>query len=407
MKEKIINIFNVVHKNLEESGILDYLKRNYKYILIILLVVLTGIGYLLGHVHNSKDRLISNVYEALKDGSCDKLRKEVRVQGEKVKAESLEPLMKYYDSDSSKIESAISKLKDGEDTEVFSLKTKNGILGEKYYLDLKTYSLSIESNYHEGSFTIDEKNYVNANEKIENLIPGIYEIKGSLYSEYGEIKENKDILLMANQEETINFKAINVNISSIYNDAEVYINGEDTNKTVEEIGEIGPLPTDGSVSINLEKEFPWGKIESEKVQVRDIPQININLNMNNEELEDDLKDVADSFYNSVFNALNKEDKDQINNSTENVKNKIYDILEKKYIFLKNKYTIEDIDIMNDKNEYYYDGNTYKATIVVKVNYNIEKSLFGLNKTSNSKMFFTKVVYEDGSWKIEDVENFSL
>lgn len=405
--KKIVEFIKNMILELKKRITLEKIKKNYKIILLIILTMFLFLGYSLGKTNHSREKFISDTQEILKSGDCGKLSKKVRLNGERVKANELEPLIKYY-SESNRINTTIDKLMKLGETETFVLKDKKGIFGDDYYLDLKTYSLGVNTNYEEGIFCVNDKSYIESGENFEALIPGIYMLSGKLNSDYGSISESKEILLVDNEEITINFNAINVSITSKYTDAEVFINGEDSKKTVADIGTIGPLPADGSVTLSIEKEFPWGKITSEKVQVNDKPTISLDLNIGNEELENQLSGVTDKFYKGVFEALNNEDKDKMSNCTAEVKNKIYNILEKKYIIFKNEYTIEKVKIMNDKNEYYCDNNdTYRATVVVKVDYNVEKCLFGLNKTSNSKMFFTKLIYESGNWKIEDVENFNL
>ena len=114
--------------------------------------------------------------------------------------------------------------------------------------------------------------------------------------------------------------------------------------------------------------------------------------MENETLKSEIDTVVDEFYRSVFLSLNEEDKSVIKGGTENAINKIYDVLEKKYFILKNKYNIKDIRIVEDKNQYRHEDGIYSATIVVSVDYTVSKSFLGLNKEESNKLFFTKMIY---------------
>ena len=135
--------------------------------------------------------------------------------------------------------------------------------------------------------------------------------------------------------------------------------------------------------------------------------IMFDLDMKNDKLSDDVKLKVTNFYNSVFDSLNNEDKDIIVDATDDAREKIYDILQKSYFILKNKYTIESIDIKDENCEYEYSDGVYSANIVVDIKYEVSKVFFGINKTVNEKSFFTKIIFKDGSWIINDVENFSL
>ncbi|MFU7517881.1 hypothetical protein AB4668_19080, partial [Clostridium sp. HCS.1] len=70
------------------------------------------------------------------------------------------------------------------------------------------------------------------------------------------------------------------------------------------------------INIQLQKEFPWRVIKSDKVQVSSMPNINIDINMVNEKLINDVNKSTDIFYSSVFNALNSSDSSLILNSKE-------------------------------------------------------------------------------------------
>ena len=109
----------------------------------------------------------------------------------------------------------------------------------------------------------------------------------------------------------------------------------------------------------------------------------------------------------MFKALNSEHKDEIKCSTDSVKQKIFDILSTKYFILKNKYDIKNMNIDKDKSVISYDGEDYKGIIVVTINYDVSKRFFGINKSENTKNFFTRIIYENDTWIINDVDNFEL
>ena len=263
------------------------------------------------------------------------------------------------------------------------------MFGTKYYIDIKPYSLKIDSEFKNSRFTVDDKNYINTGSKIDKLIPGVYTEKGILESGFGDIEASKEIVLMKDEEIDMEFDAVMLNISSAFYDAEVFANGQSTGILVKDAKNIGPFPTTGEVKLHIEKEFPWGRVKGEEVQVKDIPNLTLNLSMENETLKSEINTVVDEFYRSVFLALNKEDKSVIKGGTENAINKIYDVLEKKYFILKNKYNIKDIRIVEDKNQYRYENGVYSATIVVSVDYTVSKSFLGLNKGKVINCFLLK------------------
>lgn len=387
---------------------IPFIKKNSVFILsVLLLLILLCLGYLVGNINKGRDKVINNLEMALKDDDVNKLRNVVRVNNKKVSSEELKPLMDYFSNNISKIENTIRSLKTTDSSNEFTLEKTKGLFKDKYKININLVNLTITSNFNEGEFTLNNTNKLIDGDTFSDIIPGSYTIKGVLQSEYGDIVDTKDIVISENKKETFTFNAININVESDYEEAEIFINDVNTGYKVLDNKEIGPIISDGSVNVHLEKDFPWGRINSGNVAIKDINKLKINIDMNNEELQTSLNIIVKSFYESVFNSLNEEDKDLISDATEETKNKIYTIIEKEYFILKNKYTISNINIDNDKSEFSYSNGMYKANIVVNLDYNISKTFLGLNKTSSEKSFFTKLVYKNNSWMVEDVENFNL
>lgn len=410
MKEDLKKYFSDLIKDIKsikKDTIFEFIKKRGKILTILVLVILMFLGFGIGRINTSKEHLLSKLEIALKNENPSKLSSIVKFNSKRVSKKDLQPLINYYSKDSSRVDSIINKLKTVGETEDLKLVEENRVFGTKYYIDIKPYSLKIDSEFKNSRFTVDDKNYINTGSKIDKLIPGVYTVKGILESGFGDIEASKEIVLMKDEEIDMEFDAVMLNISSAFYDAEVFANGQSTGILVKDAKNIGPFPTTGEVKLHIEKEFPWGRVKGEEVQVKDIPNLTLNLSMENETLKSEINTVVDEFYRSVFLALNNEDKSVIKGGTENAINKIYDVLEKKYFILKNKYNINDIRIVEDKNQYRYENGVYSATIVVSVDYTVSKSFLGLNKEESNKLFFTKMLYNGKEWKAEDVENFSL
>lgn len=410
MKEDLKNYFSDLIKDIKSikrETIFEIMKKRGKLLTILALVILMFLGFGIGRINTSKEHLLSKLEVALKNESSNKLSSIAKFNNKKVSKKEVQPLINYYSKDNSRVDSLINKLKTVGETEDLKLVEENRVFGTRCYIDIKPYSLKIDSEFKDSRFTIDYKNYINAGSKIDKLIPGVYTVKGILESGFGDIEASKEIVLMKDEEIDMEFDAVMLNISSAFYDAEVFANGQSTGILVKDAKNIGPFPTTGEVKLHIEKEFPWGRVKGEEVQVKDIPNLTLNLSMENETLKSEIDTVVDEFYRSVFLSLNEEDKSVIKGGTENAINKIYDVLEKKYFILKNKYNIKDIRIVEDKNQYRHEDGIYSATIVVSVDYTVSKSFLGLNKEESNKLFFTKMIYNGKEWKVEDIENFSL
>lgn len=394
-------------KAIKKDNIKEFISRRYKIVISLILFIFLIGGYTVGKINTSKSYVITELEVSLKEGKARKLASIVRINGEKVKASNLEPLIKYYEDSTSKVDGLIKDIKENGKAENLVLVENEGLFNNSYYFELNTYNLKINSNFEDGVFDLNGRDKINSGATFRGIVPGLYNIEGTLETEYGDIKTEKEILIMKDEVITVNFNAINVTISSDHSDAKVFVNEKDINTKVEDFKDFGPIPSDETVSIHIEKEFPWGKISSEKVKVNDKPDIMLTLDLRNDNLWEEIDGKVNSFYSSVFEALNEEDKDKITNSTIEVKNKIFDILEKKYFIFKNKYLIKNMNIVKEQSNFTYKDNEYRGTVVVEVNYDISKSFLGLNKTNDTKMFFTKMIYKDNEWIVEDVENFNL
>lgn len=389
--------------------VFSILKNRIKMVIIIFMACALFLGYFIGRVNNSRDNVITRLEIALKNEDVKALSSMVTINDKKVSKEKLEPLIEYYKENTQAIDNDMKSLRSGENTSVFSIKDKKKVFGNAYYVQLKVYNVKVNSNYMDGEFTIDNKSFIKGGESMENIVPGVYTINGILKSQYGDIQSSKDFVLMKDENVWVNFDAVNITINSIFKDADVYIDNEYTGMTVNDAEDLGPFNVNSSIPVYIEKEFPWGTIKGDEAYITDVPVLNLSINMKNDKMEKEIENTAEEFYKSVFEALNKEEKSFISGAEESVKDKIYSILEKRYTFLKNNYNINDIEIMNDKSEYTYEDDMYKANVVVKVEYSIEKSFFGLDKEGSSKMFFTKFIYDEdkNQWIVNDVENFSL
>lgn len=392
---------------LKELYFFKLIRRRWKLTILILLAFFLFFGYFLGRINTSREYILSKLEMSLKNSDTSTLSDIVKVDGERVKEKNLESLVEYYSNGNNKIDTLITNLKNNNETKDFKLQSKKYFFWNMYYLDVKTFNIKIKSNFEEGNFILGNSGKVKAGETIKNVIPGNYKITGSLNSNYEEIKTSKEIVVMEDKEIELNFPATKITINSDFQDAEVYINGKDIKKEVKDLKDFGPVPTDGTVSVYLEKDFPWGRNKGEEVKITENPTINLTVPISNETLEGDLTNIITKFYESVFVALNKQNKKYIENCTNDIKNKIYSSVEKKYILFKNKYSNLKINIDFDNSQYFYTDDTYRATIVANVQYDVSKAILDINKETYTKNFFTRIVYKDDKWIVEDVDNFNL
>ncbi|WP_214703319.1 MULTISPECIES: zinc-ribbon domain-containing protein [unclassified Exiguobacterium] len=103
---------------------------------------------------------------------------------------------------------------------------------------------------------------------IRDAFPGMVEVSVKYDGQYGEDQAVKafNSLESSNQDEPfmVAFKGLSVELDQTYNDAPLFVNGEDSGKTVGEWKTYGPVPKQG-VSLSTYIEMPWGMVESKQV----------------------------------------------------------------------------------------------------------------------------------------------
>lgn len=404
--KKYINNFKLDLTKVNKENIMSFIKEK-KYLISITLVFIIIFIMSWGKVIiTSKDELLNNLEISMRKGDSRKVYGDIFVADEKISRNELDPLIRYYNSDTTKIDKVVSELKTTGKSGVLKIKSKKSLVWQNYYLELDTVGIKVNCNFEEAKIFLDNKEIDGGNVK-RGLVPGLYNVKAKLKTNYGDVEKEVEVSLMQNEEISIKLDATNLNITSNFNDAKVFINDKDTNKKVSEISNYGPVPTNNNIQIQLQREFPWGVIQSDKVKVSDLPNMNIDINMVNEELTTQIELSINKFYESVFNALNERDYNLITLTNEEIKKKIYEEINQKSLIFKNNYEISDLEIKIENSEFKYEDNKYKAQIVVKINYLIYKKLFLSSKNPVESMFLTNMQLVGDKWIIEEVQKFDL
>ncbi|MGL4569866.1 MAG: TcaA 3rd/4th domain-containing protein [Clostridium sp.] len=395
-------------KGINKDNYKYFFKKNIKWIIAIVLLIFLMAGYSIGNATTTKNQIIKELNLALKDGKANKLTNIIEVNNKKVSKKELLPLIEYYKGKNELVNSTVEQLSDNNKTDIFELVNEKSFFGDNYHINLKTFNVTLTSNFKDAQISLnnsDEK--YGTTDTIRNIIPGNYVITGEIKSDYGDIKSEKDITVMKDEKIDMNLKGVMVTVQSDIKDAKVMIDGKDSGIIAKNFKDIGPIPSDGSVNISLQKEFPWGVVDGKEVMVKDSKNIKLSMDLVNDELWNNVLGSVNTFYGSVMDALNNEDENLIKGASDAAKKKVYSILEKNYFIFKNKYEMTSLNIDKEKSHFEYNGGKYKGTVVCDVNYDVSMALFGLGKKENNKKFFTKVVYKNNEWIVDDVENFSL
>ena len=240
-----------------------------------------------------------------------------------------------------------------------------------------------------------------------DVIPGIYNFKYTYNTEYGDITESKEVNLMENQTIKINVDGNYITLYSNFEDSKVFVNDKDTGLLAKDIKNYGPLPKDADIKIHLEREFPWGNIKSENININNQQYVKLDINMVNDELMAMVSKIVNEFYSSAFEALNNRDKELIINSTAIVKDTVYNYINEKALLFSNNYEITDLQVEIEKSDFKYEDEKYKASLVTKINYNVYKKILPFIKTPNESSFILNLEYDHGIFIINGIQKVDI
>lgn len=394
-------------KNIKEIGVKTLWERNRLKFLIMFISIFAIFIFLLSSFGLSKEEVLSKFELALINGNPSTLAQYVKVENEKVSSKELQPLIDGYDKDKVRIKKIVNELRKVGKSGNFTVESRKGFLKEKYYIDINTINVSFITNINDVDIEFSNKRF-NLIDKAEfDVIPGTYKVLYTYKTEYGDISESKIVNLMEDETAEINVDGRYITLYSNFDDAKVFINDLDTGLEAKDVKNYGPLPKDKDIKIHLEREFPWGKINSEEVLISNDQYIKLDINMVNDELNNMIYEKVNEFYFSSFEALNSKDKSLILGATEEVKEMVYNYINEKAFLLSNNYEITDLSVEIEKSDFKYEDNIYKASLVTRINYSVYKKLLPFVKNSNESSFILNLEYENEDFIIKGIQKIDI
>lgn len=394
-------------KNIKEIGVKTLWERNRLKFIIMFISIFAIFIFLLSSFGLSKEEVLSKFELALINGNPSTLAQYVKVENEKVSSKELQPLIDGYDKDKVRIKKIVNELRKVGKSGNFTVESRKGFLKEKYYIDINTINVSFITNINDVDIEFSNKRF-NLIDKAEfDVIPGTYKVLYTYKTEYGDISESKIVNLMEDETVEINVDGRYITLYSNFDDAKVFINDLDTGLEAKDVKNYGPLPKDKDIKIHLEREFPWGKINSEEVLISNDQYIKLDINMVNDELNNMIDEKVNEFYFSSFEALNSKDKSLILDATEEVKEMVYNYINEKAFLLSNNYEITDLSVEIEKSDFKYEDNIYKASLVTRINYSVYKKLLPFVKNSNESSFILNLEYENEDFIIKGIQKIDI
>ena len=275
----------------------------------ILAILIIGFSlYKVGESYTDKTKVLENFEEHLKKGNVSELVHLLDSDDEsvKIKKKNVEALLKYLKENPDEKEYLLSQLHENSNQDgivlaassddsnqiiTFEKKGKRFFLYDNYDFVLHSFPLVVNTNYDELRFFLNGKEVASPVKDgdqvtLGSFLPGTYKVKAVLTSDFVELEKEIEVSHFGETESDLSLDVDYVYVNSNVDGASILINGKDTGVKVnkEEAVEVGPVLIDGSMTLQVEKELPFGKAQSPSVSIEQ-NDISANLILNDEQKE--------------------------------------------------------------------------------------------------------------------------
>ncbi|PGM73272.1 hypothetical protein CN952_10540 [Bacillus cereus] len=249
-------------------------------------------AYKFGAYKFSKEKQVNVMIEAFQKKDINAIDEFVKANDSslKIKTEDIKAYMRYLKENPSynkqllsylqketvdqKLTKDKSSFKDGEIVE----EGKEWFLYPKYKFSMKSYYMSISTTAKNAEIYVNDKKETElssdkTSKELGPYFPGTYVVKATAKTELTELEIEKEVDLADEQSEKVkvdlSLEGKYVSISSDESDATVFVNGKKRGKLNYGSYKLGPVSTDETVEVHLEKTTDFGVMKSESVKIGD------------------------------------------------------------------------------------------------------------------------------------------
>lgn len=249
-------------------------------------------AYKFGAYKFSKEKQVNVMIEAFQKKDINAIDEFVKANDSslKIKVEDIKAYMRYLKENPSynkqllsylqketvdqKLTKDKSSFKDGEIVE----EGKEWFLYPKYKFSMKSYYMSISTTAKNAEIYVNDKKETElssdkTSKELGPYFPGTYVVKATAKTELTELETEKEVDLADEQSEKVkvdlSLEGKYVSISSDESDATVFVNGKKRGKLNYGSYKLGPVSTDETVEVHLEKTTDFGVMKSESVKIGD------------------------------------------------------------------------------------------------------------------------------------------
>lgn len=258
---------------------------------VIIAALLFG-AYKFGANKFSKEKQVNVMIEAFQKKDINAIDEFVKAEDPslKIKTEDIKAYIRYLKENPSYNKELLSYLqketvdqkltkdkaafKDGQIVE----DGKEWFLYPKYKFSMKSYYMSVSTTAKKAEISVNDKKVADissdkSSKELGPYFPGTYVVKATAKTELTELETEKEVELADEKsgkvEVDLSLEGKYVTISSDENEATVFVNGKKRGKLTFGSYELGPVSTDETVEVHLEKTTDFGVVKSESIKIGD------------------------------------------------------------------------------------------------------------------------------------------
>ncbi|HDR7827288.1 zinc ribbon domain-containing protein [Bacillus cereus group sp. Bce018] len=268
-------------------------KKNLFFLIGFLIVAAVLFGaYKFGANKFSKEKQVNVMIEAFQKKDVNAIDEIVKADDPslKIKIEDIKAYMRYLKENPSYNKELLSYLqketinqklvkdkasfKDGQIVE----DGKEWFLYPKYKFSMKSYYMRVSTTAKNAEIYVNDKKETalssdKTSKELGPYFPGMYVVKATAKTELTELETEEEVDLADEQsgkvEVDLSLEGKYVTISSDENDATVFVNGKKRGKLNYGSYNLGPVSTDETVEVHLEKTTDFGVMKSESIKIGD------------------------------------------------------------------------------------------------------------------------------------------
>ncbi|WP_410984255.1 zinc ribbon domain-containing protein [Bacillus cereus] len=265
-------------------------KKNIVLFIILALFAATLFGaYKFGAYKFSKEKQINALIDAFNKKDINTIDSLIKSDdpGLKIKTEDIKSYLRYLKDNPSYNKELLSYLqKQTVDAKLVDKESfvdgqivedgKEWFLYPKYKFSIKSYFMTVSTTAKTAEIYVNDKKTTDissekSSKEIGPYFPGTYVVKAKAKADLTELETEKEVELAGEKEGKVDVKlpleGNYVTISSDENSASVIVNGKKRGKLDYGTYKLGPVPTDETVEVHLEKQTDFGVVKSESVKI--------------------------------------------------------------------------------------------------------------------------------------------